>query len=186
MSKKVFDVRKLVFSAVCIALSTVSANLLSFHLPFGGSITFFSMFFICFAGYMYGPAVGISAAVAHGLLQFISNPYIVHPIQVILDYFLAFGALGISGFFHNRKRGLYTGYIAGVLGRLFFACISGAIFFTEYTGSVMDNFAAVMSGVIYNLTYIGPEMVVTLGLLLIPHVRNAVNYVKKIANSQAN
>ena len=47
--------------------------------------------------------VGIIAALAYGILQFITGPYVVHPAQVLLDYPLAFGALGLSGFFSKSN-----------------------------------------------------------------------------------
>jgi len=118
MSKR--NTKALVFSAVSVALATVIATVLKLpSLPFGGSVTLFSMLLICLVGYWYGPAVGLTAAVAYGILQFITGPYVVHPLQVLLDYPLAFGALGLSGFFHRKKHGLLLGYIAGVAGRFF-------------------------------------------------------------------
>lgn len=180
MSK--FTTKKIVFSAVAIALATVSADFLSFHMPVGGSITVFSMLMVCLIGYWFGPAVGISAAIVHGLIQFISNPYVVHPIQVILDYFLAFGALGLAGFFHNKKNGLIVGYSVGVLGRFIFSTISGMIFYTEYIGVLNEDLAAVWAGVAYNLSYMLPEYVLTLILLFIPAIKNALTHLKKMAN----
>lgn len=172
-------INRYVISAACIALSTVIANFASFHLPFGGSITVFSMLFVTLPGYLFGPVVGISAAVAHGILQFISNPYIVHPLQVIFDYFLAFGALGLSGFFNKGKHGLIKGYSIGVLGRFIFSSISGMIFFTEYMGVPGKDFIAVMSGILYNLSYIGPEYVITIVLLTVPAVKNAITRMRE-------
>ena len=37
---------------------------------------------------------------------------------------MAFGALGLSGFFSDKKYGLQTGYVAGVLGRFVFSTLS--------------------------------------------------------------
>lgn len=179
---KRFTTKAIVFSAVCIALSTILANYVKLpSLPFGGSATLFSMFFVAFPGYIFGPLVGISAAVAHGMIQLISNPYVIHPIQLILDYILAFGALGLSGFFSNKKNGMITGYLMGVLGRFFFSTISGLIFFTEYTNLASENLAAVWASVFYNISYMLPEAAVTIAVLLIPPVRNGIKYIKKIA-----
>lgn len=180
MSK--FTSKKLAFSAVCIALATVTANFTSFHLPFGGSITLFSMLLISLPGYWFGPYVGIFCGLAHGTIQLISNPYVIHPLQLILDYFLAFGALGLSGFFHNKKNGLIKGYTLGVVGRLFFSVISGIIFYTEYVGSFGGNLMAILTGVVYNLTYIVPEYVITLLIIHIPAVKNALSKIGKMAN----
>ena len=76
-----------------------------FHLPMGGSITLFSMLFIVLIGYWYGPEVGIMTSVAYGLLQFVIDPVFYSIPQLLVDYPLAFGALGLSGFFHDSKHG---------------------------------------------------------------------------------
>ena len=117
--------KQLAFCAVALALAMVTSMIKLFEFPFGGAITFFSMLFICLIGYFYGPATGIVTAVAYGVLQFIVGPYIYFPIQVIEDYPLAFGALGLAGFFHKSKNGLLKGYIVGIVGRFIFAVISG-------------------------------------------------------------
>ena len=174
--------KKIVFSAVSIALATVIANYIKLpSLPFGGSSTLFSMLFVALPGYLFGPVTGLAAAIAHGIIQFISNPYVVHPIQVLLDYPLAFGALGLSGFFYKKKHALIIGYSAGVFGRFVVASISGLIFFTEYVGSLSGNMAAAWASIAYNLSYILPEFILTFVILLLPPVKNAMGYVKKLA-----
>lgn len=184
LHKKTFHAKALAFSGAAIALATVISMFIKLpSLPLGGSVTLFSMLIICLIGYWYGPVVGITAAFAYGILQFITGPYVVHPVQVILDFPLAFGALGISGFFHNAKNGLIKGYIAGVLGRFIIHCISGVIFYTEYVGNFGGDVAAIWTGVVYNMTYIVPEAVATLILLSIPAVRKALGDMKKLAIS---
>ena len=106
MSKeKKFTTKQLVFSAMAIALATVVVMVIKLpSLPNGGSVTLFSMLLVTLVGYWYGPVVGITAATGFGIIQFITGPYVVHPIQVIIDYPLAFGALGCSGFFKAKER----------------------------------------------------------------------------------
>ena len=69
-------------------------------------------------GYFFGPVQGILCGIAYGMLQLAIGPYVVHPAQLLLDYPIAFGMLGLSGFFHKRSDGLIPGYIVGVFGRL--------------------------------------------------------------------
>ena len=109
--------KQLVFSAVAMALGTVTSMIKLFHLPMGGSITLFSMLFIVLIGYWYGPYVGLMTAVAYGLVQFVMEPIFYTVPQMILDYPLAFGALGLAGFFANKKHGLQISYIVSVIGR---------------------------------------------------------------------
>lgn len=182
MSNSKFSTKQLVFCAMALALATVISVVIKLpSLPYGGSVTFFSMLIICLVGYWYGPTVGLITAVAYGVLQFITGPYFLHPIQVLLDYPLAFGALGLSGFFSNKKHGLMYGYIAGVAGRFLFHEISGFIFYTEYVGDAHGNLLAMIASTTYNLSYLLPEMIATVILLAIPPVANALAKVKTMA-----
>ena len=98
---------------------------------------------------------------------------------MLTDYPLAFGALGLSGFFYKKKNGLIKGYIAGVLGRYFFAFLSGLIFFAVYAeGSGMS---APIYSLAYNGFYLIPEAIITLIIIALPPVANALNRIKGMA-----
>ncbi len=184
MSKNKITTKQLVFCAMAIALATVISTVIKLpSLPNGGSITLFSMLLICLIGYWYGPVTGLITGIAYGILQFIVGPYVVHPAQVLLDYPLAFGALGLSGFFNNKKHGLVLGYIVGVTGRFVFHMISGLIFYTEYVADTKGNFLAIIASTQYNLSYILPEMIATIILILLPPVAKALKKVKVMATN---
>ena len=171
--------KHLVFSAVAMALAMITSFLKLFEAPMDGSVTLFSMLFICCIGYWYGLRTGIMTGVAYGLLQLISDPYIISLPQMITDYILAFGALGLSGIFCNKKNGLVKGYIVGVLGRYLFAFLSGLIFFGMYAeGSGMS---APVYSLAYNGSYLGCEAAITLIVLAIPAVNKAFVRVKQMA-----
>lgn len=170
--------RQLVFSAVGVALAVVASILKVFELPMGGSITLFSMLFIVLIAYWYGPYVGIATGVAYGLLQFILEPIFYTLPQMLVDYPLAFGALGLAGFFYKNKHGLLIGYIVGVLGRFVFAFLSGLLFFASYAPKGMN--AAVYS-VLYNGSYLGAEAVITIIVIALPPVSKAMAHVKRAA-----
>lgn len=176
--RKKMSAKQLAFCAVALALAMVTSMIKIFRFPFGGSVTLFSMLFICLIGFFYGPGTGILTAVAYGVLQFILGPYIYTPIQIIVDYPLAFGALGLSGLFWKSKNGLMKGYIVGVVGRWVFSVISGWVFFGEYA---WDGWAALPYSMCYNGAYIFAEGIITIILISIPPVKKAINYVKKMA-----
>ena len=171
--------KQLVFSGVAMALAIVTSEIKFARLPMGGSITLFSMLFIVLIGYWYGAKAGLLTGFAYGLLQFVLDPVFYSPLQLLVDYPLAFGALGLSGFFCSKKHGLLIGYIAGVLGRYFFAVLSGVIFFGHYAP---EGTPALIYSLGYNATYIVPEAVVTLILLAIPAVGKAMKRVKVMAS----
>ena len=147
---------------------------LLWEMPMGGSITLMSMLFICLIGYWFGPKYGLLAGAAYGLLQFIVDPYMLTIPQVILDYPLAFGALGLSGFFSNRKYGLQIGYFAGVLGRFLCSTLSGVIFFASFAPKGMNPWAY---SAMYQGGYLGAEAVITLVIISIPPVAKALKQV---------
>lgn len=170
--------KQLVFCAMSVALACVASMLKVYEFPFGGSVTLFSMLFICLPGYFYGIGAGLLSAAAYGVLQFLLGPYILMPVQVIVDYLLAFGALGLSGLFAKSKNGLVKGYIVGILGRYVFAVLSGWLFFGEYA---WEGWGALPYSLAYNGAYIFTEGVITILILLIPAVSKAFSRVKEMA-----
>lgn len=172
--------KQLVFSGVAMALAIVTSEIKFARLPFGGSVTLFSMLFIVLIGYWYGAAAGLMTGFAYGLLQFVLDPVFYTPFQLLVDYPLAFGALGLSGFFCNRKHGLLIGYVVGVFARYVFAFLSGVLFFGAYA-SDQSPIGIIVYSLGYNATYIVPEVVVTLILLAIPAVSDAMKRVRTLA-----
>ena len=173
--KKKIGTKQLVVCAMAVALAMVTSMLKIYSFPFGGSVTLFSMLFICFVGYLYGPATGMLTGAAYGVLQLLIEPYMYFPLQVLVDYPLAFGALGLSGCFSKSKHGLVKGYLCGVLARYVFAVISGWLFFGEYA---WDGWAALPYSLVYNGCYIFAEAALTVLVLSIPAVSKAMKKVK--------
>ncbi len=179
--KKKIGTKQLVFSAMAMALAMVTSMIKLVDMPMGGSVTLCSMLFICLIGYLFGLRTGLTAAVAYGVLQLVVDPYIISIPQMLTDYLLAFGALGLSGLLSNKKHGLVGGYLLGVLGRYFFAFLSGMIFFGSYASDY--NMSAPVYSLVYNGAYLGAEAVVTVILLLLPPVSKGLAKVKNMANS---
>lgn len=86
------------FVAVSIALSYVKV----FSLPQGGSVTAGSMVPIIWLSLRRGAKIGLFACTLYGIVQLVVEPFVFHPAQVLLDYPIAFGALGVAGFFQKR------------------------------------------------------------------------------------
>ena len=163
-----FSARQLAFSAMAIAAAFVTSEIKLFHLPFGGSITLFSMLFLVLIGYWYGLRAGLMTAIAYGFLQLVSDPYIISIPQMLVDYIFAFGALGLSGLFSKSKNGLVKGYIAGVLGA----------YAADY------GMSAPVYSLVYNGIYLSVEAVLTLIILYLPPVKKVMGQLKTMATQR--
>lgn len=181
--EKAFSVKMLTFSAMAMALAFVTSYIRVVNLPYGGSVTLFSMLIVSLIGYWYGPKAGLLTGFAYSILQFLQEPYILTPLQVCLDYFFAFTALGLSGFFRNRKNGLVIGYLAGAFARGLCHTIGGYLFWMAY---MPDNFPRAFTAVypiVYNYSYIGLEALATVIVLSVPTVKKTMERVKTLACS---
>jgi len=139
-----------------VALATVLSYLKLFSLPQGGSVTAASMVPILWLALRRGPKVGLFAATVYGVVQFALGPYIYHPAQVLLDYPIAFGLLGLAGFFQKHP---FIGVTVGIFGRFFAHFLSGVIFFASYAPEGMNS--AVYSA-FYNGGYMLVELVISI------------------------
>ncbi len=180
-SKKKMSTKQLVFCAAAMALSFITSYIKLISMPYGGSITLFSMLFICLIGYWYGSGVGIMTGLAYGILQFLQEPFVLSLFQVCCDYVLAFAGLGLAGLFHKSKNGLVKGYIFGILVRGAFHSLGGYLYWMDY---MPDNFPQSLTAVyplVYNYSYILAEGILTVIILSLPPVAKALAQVKKSA-----
>ncbi len=80
-----------------VALATALSYIKLFSLPQGGSVTAASMVPILWLALRRGAKVGLFGAAVYGCVQLVIEPFIFHPVQVLLDYPIAFGMLGLAG-----------------------------------------------------------------------------------------
>ena len=114
---------------VTVALAYVLNLIVVFRMPQGGSVTAVSMVPILWLALRRGLKIGVFGGIVFGLVDMIPQPFIVHPVQFLLDYPLAFGALGLAGLFNRHPT---QGVIIGVTGRFVCHFMSGVIFFATY------------------------------------------------------
>ena len=182
-SSKIIALR-LVFSAAAVALAYVTSYIRLFRLPLGGSVTLFSMLFIVLVGYWFGPAWGLGVGFVYGFLQYLQGGYFLTVFQVLCDYLLCYAALGISGFFRKKKHGLTKGYIAGIIGRGFFASLAGYLYWFEYMPESFPKSIAFLYPVIYNFAYILAEGIITIIVINLPPVKKALETVKHMSEGR--
>lgn len=102
--RKMSDTRSIVYGAISIALSFALSYAKLFKLPQGGSVTFASLLPLMVYCCMFGTRRGLVVCTIYGVLQALQDPFIIHPMQFLLDYPLAFGLIGVSGIFMEKGR----------------------------------------------------------------------------------
>lgn len=181
-STRKMTTQQLVTCAVALALAYVTSYIKIFKLPFGGSVTLFSMLFIVLIGYWYGAKIGILTGLVYGIFQFLQEPYVLSLFQVCCDYILAFGAMGVAGFFSkSKKHGLVKAYLAAILARGAFHALGGYLYWMDYMPSDFPKSLTALYPIIYNYSFILAEGILTVIVISIPAVSKALNQIRTAA-----
>ena len=167
MNNKMNKTLILVEGAIMIALATVLSYLKVYELPQGGSITL-EMIPLVVMGIRHGNKWGCFTGFVHGLLQmmlgFSNVLYCATLISqigcILLDYILAFAALGLAAAFakpSNTMRGVVTGAV--VVGLLRFLCsfLSGWLIWGSYAP---ENMSTPVYSLVYNGAYMVPDIII--------------------------
>ena len=153
---------------VSVALAYALNMIVMFRMPQGGSVTAVSMVPLLWLALRRGVRVGVIGGIIFGIVDMFPQPFVVHPVQFLLDYPLAFGALGLAGFFQTHPIG---GVFSGIAGR--FAChfIAGVVFFGMYAPEGMNP---IVYSAIYNGSYLIVELVFSVIVMYILVKRNII------------
>lgn len=177
--KSHWNTRRMAMGAMCIAVAFVLSCIRLFRMPQGGTITPAAMLPLIMFMVACGPLQGFVVGCAFGLLQLIADPYIIHPVQMLVDYPLAYGALILGCIViplpikDNWK--LPLAVLLAYFGRYVMAVLSGAVFFAEYAGE--QN--AWIYSIVYNISYLGPDAIVCMLIACIPGMTRLVEMIQK-------
>lgn len=179
--KKKWSVRMLTEGGVMIALSILLSYIKIYQSPQGGSVTAGSMIPIMFFAMRWGVGPGVFVGSIYGILHFILKPYFFHPVQVLLDYPVAYGFLGLAGIatIKNGKLDwedrflIFISILLAIGGRFVSHILSGVIFFAEYAG---EQNPWIYSS-IYNAGYLIPELIISSIILML--LWNPLSKIKK-------
>lgn len=149
--------RRLTEIAVCIAMAVVGSLIKVWEMPQGGSVAL-TMVPILLIAIKRGPVAGFMTGGIYGVLSLLIAGVIYHPMSILLDYVLAFGLLGLAGFFKKNVPGVVVGCFVGVLGRFISSLVSGAVLFAEYAPAGQNPWVYSM---IYQATYLVPEFLIS-------------------------
>ncbi len=154
------NTRALVYGAVAIALSFALSYARLFRMPQGGSITFASVLPLIIYSMMFGTRRGVLVCLIYGTLQALQDPYILHPMQFLLDYPLAYGLVGVSGFFADKKLFKNKHIINFLLGGIVAVCLryachvcSGMFAFADYFYWDEELMSTYATAATYSLAY---------------------------------
>ncbi|MRH41843.1 energy-coupled thiamine transporter ThiT [Aquibacillus halophilus] len=167
--RTLFLIEVAIFAALAIVLDLVP--FLSFKIWAQGGSVSFAMIPIFIVAFRWGIKGGLLAGFLFGILQLITNPFIVHIAQAFLEYGLAFTLLGMAGIFakpvkealQNGKRRSYFTYITlgvflGCLFRFLAHLLAGVVFFAEYAPEGQPVW---LYSTIYNGSYMLPAFILS-------------------------
>lgn len=171
---------RLTVTAVMIALGTVLSMFKLYSLPYGGSVTFFSMLPLLMVGYMFGVKWGIFSGFVYGVLQcvlgaltstpFASQSAINVVFIILLDYIVAFSVIGTSGMLKSKIKNptasFAIGSVIAMLLRFVSHFISGVLFFGTWAEwyftqdgfpawgqKILETYGGLKLSCIYSLIY---------------------------------
>jgi len=185
--------------ALSVALNAVFTAMLPISMPFGGSLSL-NMLPIILLALMRGPVVGVTTGVLVGFSDLMFDPFILSLPQMLLDYPIAYGLVGLAGLFALKpskklEQALQKeaqaeiapadpslakiitiaiiGTIVGGLARLAAHVLSGVIFFAQYAPELQNVW---VYSILYNLSFMGPNIVVVAlcAAVAFPVIRRAI------------
>lgn len=179
-NSRTWTTRRMAYAAMCIAIAFVLSCIKLFRMPQGGSVTPAAMLPLILFSLACGPSHGLVVGCAFGLLQLIEDFYIIHPVQVLVDYPMAYAALTLgclAMLLPDRfaRFRLPLAVLLGYCGRYAMAVISGAVFFAEYAGE--QNAWIYSLG--YNISYLGIEALIACALAFLPGFNVILNMMRK-------
>jgi len=91
------------FAGVTVAMSFALSYVRFFRMPYAGSITLARFVPLAIYSYIFGVKRGLAAGLVWGTLRLFVDPFIVHPVQFILEYPISFMTVGLAGFSRYLK-----------------------------------------------------------------------------------
>lgn len=124
------DLRIMIETSVLVGAALALSFVRIWQMPQGGSVTL-EMLPLFVLAFRHGGKMGLVGGAVFGVLQLFFTQ-IYHPIQVVLDYPVAFMVLGVAGFGYLRKVPV-LGVAVGAFLRYLCHVLSGVVFFAQWT-----------------------------------------------------
>ncbi|NMA62235.1 MAG: energy-coupled thiamine transporter ThiT [Firmicutes bacterium] len=148
------NLRIMLETSLLVGAALLLSMLKFWRMPYGGSVSL-EMIPIFILAFRRGGKMGILGGALLGFLKLLLSPYIIHPVQLLLDYPVPYAVLGVAGFGILRQRRL-LGVAIGSLLRYLTHVASGVIFFAEYAP---EGTPALLYSLSYNASYLVVEAI---------------------------
>ena len=153
---KIRDLKVITECGMLLATALALANFKIFQMPGGGSVSLGGLPVLLLAA-RHGMVTGIISGALLGILLLSIRPFIVHPVQFLLDYPLAYASLGLSGAvaWESSLKAATATTVANFI-RLHFHVVAGAVFFLADQNTMLQALSASYA---YNLGHMLPEAI---------------------------
>jgi len=150
------NLRALVEGAIMVAVA-FALSFLEFPVGlYGGSIEFVMIPLMIYS-LRRGAGWGLGAGLVYGTLKYITTGWAVNWASILLDYSIAYMAVGVTGIAKDKSGGYIWGPLAGCFVRFIVHFISGITIYASY---MPDEFLGLTmtSPAIYSILYNGLYM----------------------------
>ena len=170
--------------ALAVALAAVLNAIRLWTMPMGGTVAL-NMVPIFVLALRRGLWPGMIAGALYGFVDLMLDPQIYYPLQVLLDYPVAYSLVGLAGLGSNvwhakaaegesmQAAGIALPFIVlGAFGRFAAHWLSGVVFFAQFAGDQ----PVWLYSLLYNGTYILPSLILSAAVTvaILPVLERAV------------
>lgn len=166
-----------IFAALGFVFDELQGVLFGGVFPNGGSIGF-AMIAVLIIAFRRGLWPGLLTGLIMGLFDIATKAYVIHPMQVLLDYIFPYMLVGFAGLLKplfdktDTKGAKITWLIVGTVfgGLLKFAShyLAGIVFWAdpEWFAWNLNSMSPYLYCFIYNIAFVGPSIILTGALLV--------------------
>ena len=170
-----------IFAALGFVFDELQGVLFGGVFPNGGSIGF-AMIAVLIIAYRRGLLPALLTGLLMGLFDIATKAYVIHPLQVLLDYIFPYFLVGFAGLLKplfdnsNTKQEkvlwLIAGTFLGGLLKLASHYFAGVIYWADptYFAWNLNEMNPYLYCFIYNIAFIGPSIILTGALLVVVYL----------------
>ena len=183
-----------IFAALGFVFDELQGILFKGVFPNGGSIGI-AMIAVLIVAFRRGLWPALLTGLIMGVFDIATSAYIIHPIQLFLDYILPYALVGFAGLlkpffdkYEDRKSRILwiiAGTVIGGLLKLTSHYLAGVFYWADPSGFAweLQSMNVYLYCFIYNIAFIGPSIVLCAALLVPLYIKAPqIFVVKKIEN----